>query len=71
MLYLQLIGLISCRRTIYREILFKINVEQEPNDVIVLSTISRGAKKLDKIAKVTKISGSELNDTLQRLEIEN
>ena len=67
--YLQLIGLISCRRTIYREILFKKTiVEQEPNDVIVLSAISRGAKKFDKIAKVTKIFSSELNDILQRLE---
>jgi DNA-binding HxlR family transcriptional regulator len=43
-------------------------VEQEPNDVMVLSAISRGAKKFDKIAKVTKISSSELNDILQRLE---
>src|SRR5690349_16050560 len=68
MIYIQLIGLISCRRTIYREILFKIIVEQEPNDVIVLSAISRGAKKFDKIAKVTKISNNELNDILQRLE---
>jgi DNA-binding HxlR family transcriptional regulator len=43
-------------------------VEQEPSDVIVLSTISKGAKKFDKITKVTKISSGELNDTLQRLE---
>ena len=43
-------------------------MEQEPNDVIVLSAISRGAKKFDKIAKVTKIASSELNDMLQRLE---
>ncbi|TSA17725.1 MAG: hypothetical protein D4R72_03885 [Nitrosopumilales archaeon] len=43
-------------------------MEQEPNDVIVLSAISRSAKKFDKIAKVTKISSNELNDTLQRLE---
>lgn len=43
-------------------------MEQEPSDVIVLSAISRGAKKFDKIAKITKISISELNDTLQRLE---
>ena len=46
----------------------KIIVEQEPNDVIVLSAISRGAKKFDKIAKVTKISSSELDDILERLE---
>ena len=43
-------------------------MEEEPNDVIVLSAISRGAKKFDKIAKVTKISINELNDILQRLE---
>jgi len=43
-------------------------MEQEPNDVIVLSAILRGAKKFDKISKVTKISNSELNDILQRLE---
>ncbi|HEV2192406.1 MAG TPA: winged helix-turn-helix transcriptional regulator [Nitrosopumilaceae archaeon] len=43
-------------------------MEQEPNDVIVLSAISKGAKKFDKIIKVTKISSNELNDTLQRLE---
>ena len=43
-------------------------MEQEPNDVIVLSAISRGAKKFDKIAKVKKISSSELNDTLRRLK---
>ena len=43
-------------------------MEQEPNDVIVLSAISRCAKKFDKIAKLTKISNTELNDILQRLE---
>jgi len=43
-------------------------LEQEPTDVIVLSAISRGAKKFDKITKVTKISSSELDDILQRLE---
>ena len=43
-------------------------MEQEPNDVIILNAISNGAKKIDKIAKVTKIINSELNDTLQRLE---
>ena len=43
-------------------------MEQEPTDVIVLSAISRGAKKFDKIAKATKISSSELEDILQRLE---
>lgn len=43
-------------------------MEQEPSDVIVLGAISRGAKKFDKISKLTKISSGELNDILQRLE---
>lgn len=43
-------------------------MEQEPNDVIVLSAISKGAKKFDKIAKATKISTSELDEILQKLE---
>jgi len=43
-------------------------MEQEPNDVIVLSAIVNGAKKFDKIAKVTKNSTNELNEILQRLE---
>jgi DNA-binding HxlR family transcriptional regulator len=43
-------------------------MEPEPNDVIVLGAIMRGAKKFDKIAKITKIDGKELNDILQRLE---
>lgn len=43
-------------------------MKQEPTDVIVLSAIVKGAKKFDKIAKVTKISANELNEILQRLE---
>ncbi|MGI0082384.1 MAG: hypothetical protein ACREAG_03655 [Nitrosopumilaceae archaeon] len=43
-------------------------MEPEPKDVIVLSAISRGAKKFDKIEKTTKIFGQELNDILERLE---
>ncbi len=43
-------------------------MEQEPNDVIVLAAIMRGARKFDKIAKTTKIDPKELNDILQRLE---
>ena len=43
-------------------------MEQEPIDVIVLSAISKGTKKFDKISKVTKISSSELNDAFQRLK---
>ena len=45
-----------------------MNMEPEPKDVIVLSAISKGAKKFDKIAKMTKIFGQELNDMLERLE---
>ena len=43
-------------------------MEQEPNDVIVLSAISQGAKKLDKIVGKTKIDGQEVNSLLERLE---
>lgn len=43
-------------------------VEEEPTDVIVLSAISQGAKKPDKIGKKTRIEGSELNILLERLE---
>ncbi|CUR51573.1 conserved protein of unknown function [Nitrosotalea devaniterrae] len=42
--------------------------QEEPNDVIVLSAISQGAKKFDKILKKTKIDGQELNTLLERLE---
>ena len=43
-------------------------MEQEPNDVMVLGAIVRGAKKLDKIAKATKIPLNEVNEILQRLK---
>jgi len=43
-------------------------VEEEPSDVIVLSAISQGAKKFDKISKKTKISHQELESLLQQLE---
>ena len=43
-------------------------MEPEPKDVIVLSAISKGAKKFDNIAKMTKIVDQELNDMLERLE---
>jgi DNA-binding PadR family transcriptional regulator len=43
-------------------------VEQEPNDVIVLSAISQGAKKFDKISKKTKIDAQEVINLLERLE---
>ena len=42
--------------------------QEEPNDVMVLSAISQGAKKFDKILKKTKIDGQELNTLLERLE---
>lgn len=43
-------------------------MEQEPNDVIILSAISQGAKKFDKIVRKTKIDGQEVNSLLERLE---
>ncbi len=43
-------------------------MEEEASDVIVLSAISQGAKKFDKIYKKTKIIPEELNQLLERLE---
>ena len=43
-------------------------MEQEPNDVIILSAISQGAKKYDKIVRKTKIDGQVINSLLERLE---
>ncbi len=43
-------------------------MEEEPKDVIVLGAIRSGAKKFDKIARVTKIKPEELNKILERLE---
>ena len=43
-------------------------MEQEPNDVIVLSAISQGAKKFEKILRKTKIDSQELTSLLARLE---
>ena len=42
--------------------------EAEPKDVIVLEAINKGAKKFDRINKVTKIDGKELNDVLEKLD---
>lgn len=42
--------------------------ESEPKDVIVLEAISRDAKKFDKMQKITKIEGKELNDILENLD---
>ena len=43
-------------------------MESEPKDVIVLEAINRGAKKFDKIEKMTKIEGKELNEILEDLD---
>ena len=43
-------------------------MDAEPKDVIILSAISKGAKKFDKIAKTTKIVDQELNELLKKLE---
>ena len=43
-------------------------MEEEPTDVMVLSAISQGAKKLDKIRKKTRIEGNELDGLIERLE---
>jgi DNA-binding PadR family transcriptional regulator len=43
-------------------------MEQEPNDVMILSTISQGAKKFDKISKKTKLDVQEMQNLLERLE---
>ena len=43
-------------------------MEPEPKDMIVLGAIRSGAKKFDKIKKVTNIDAEELNKILERLE---
>ena len=43
-------------------------MESEPKEVIVLEAINRGAKKFDKIEKMTKIVGKELNEILEDLD---
>ena len=43
-------------------------MEQEPNDVIILSAINQGVKKFDKISKKTKIDSEEVQSLLRRLE---
>lgn len=58
-------------KLIYRARKIHDIVEQEPNDVIILSAISQGAKKFDKIVKKTKIDGQEVNTILERLEEKN
>ena len=43
-------------------------MEEEPKDIIVLGAIRSGAKKFDKIVRVTKIKPDELNKILEKLE---
>ena len=43
-------------------------MEDEPKDVIVLGAIKSGAKKFDKIQKISKIDPDELNKILEKLE---
>ena len=43
-------------------------MESEPNDVIVLSAVSQGSKKFEKIRNKTRIDDKELNNLLERLE---
>ena len=42
--------------------------EPEPKDVKVLEAINKGSKKFDKIQKITKIDGKELNGILEKLD---
>ena len=42
--------------------------EPEPKDVIILEAINKGAKKFDRIQKITKIEAKELNVILERLD---
>ena len=43
-------------------------MEEEPNDVIVLSSIEQGVRRLDKIAKRTRIEKAQIASLLERLE---
>lgn len=44
-------------------------MDYEPNDVIVLGAIRRGAKKFNKIQKATRIPPQEIERILERLEM--
>ena len=46
-------------------------MEEEPKDVIILGAIRGGAKKFDKIARVTKIKPEELNKIWKNLRNED
>ena len=43
-------------------------MESEPKDLIVLGAIKHGAKKFEKIQKMTQIEPEELNSILEQLE---
>lgn len=43
-------------------------MEEEPNDVMVLSSIEQGVKKLDKLAKRTRMEKVQISALLERLE---
>ncbi|MCA9811419.1 MAG: winged helix-turn-helix transcriptional regulator [Nitrosarchaeum sp.] len=43
-------------------------MDDEPKDVIVLGAIKNGNRKFDKIQKIAKIDGGELNSILEKLE---
>lgn len=43
-------------------------MDYEPKDVIVLGAIKSGAKKFDKIQKITRMDPKELNEILEKLE---
>ena len=46
----------------------KIDMEEEPKDVIVLGAIKHGINKFEKIQKTTQIEAEELNKILEQLE---
>ena len=41
---------------------------EEPKDIIVLGAIKKGAKKFEKIQKVSQVDADELNSILEKLE---
>lgn len=41
---------------------------EEPKDVIILGAIKKGAKKFDKIQKISQVDAEELNSILEKLE---
>lgn len=43
-------------------------MSEEPKDLMILGAIKSGAKKFDKIQKITKLDPKEINDILEELE---